>query len=73
LTRSTQKSLFSLWQVTCSTRPANASYPDTLRKRITKDVSGLPDRRRQKDSAAAPALAGRTLIALCNERPTWLT
>jgi type II restriction/modification system DNA methylase subunit YeeA len=47
-------------------------YPDDLVQRVAEVIAGFPDRIIAKDAKAARTLAGRTLTALYNERPSWL-
>jgi hypothetical protein len=47
-------------------------YPTDLVQRVPEVVAGFPDRIIAKDPKAARTLAGRTLTALYNERPSWL-
>lgn len=47
-------------------------YPADMVERTPEVVEGFPDRITPKDDKAARALAGRTMTALYNEKPTWL-
>lgn len=47
-------------------------YPADLVQRVPEVIAGFPDRIVAKDPRAARTLAGRTLTALYNDRPSWL-
>ena len=47
-------------------------YPADLVQHMPEVIAGFPDRLLPKDQNAARILAGRTLTALYNDRPSWL-